>query len=81
MAKSSKRRVTYTDLARCEVGHSAQVYIRSQGWFRTTKVIEIVPHCDGPVFETRNSIYWPAPTDGTPIDVFYQFKEKQRDKA
>lgn len=75
MSSSIKRKVTYTDLAFCEEGQSARVYIKGQGWFRTTKVIEIVPHCDGPVFETRNSIYWPAPTDGSPIDVYYQFKE------
>lgn len=75
MANSAKRRITYVDLGFCEVGCNAVVYIKGQGWFRTTKVIEIVPHCDGPVFETLNSIYWPAPTDGSPIDVYYQFKE------
>lgn len=72
---AAKRRVIYVDLARCEVGERAQVYIKGQGWFSTSPVVEIMPHCDGPVFETRNSIYWPAPTDGSPIDVYYQFKE------
>lgn len=81
MSSSVKRRVTYTDLGRCKEGQRANVYIKNQGWFTTTPVIEIVPHCDGPVFETHNSIYWPAPTDGSPIAVHYQFKEKQSDKA
>ena len=79
MSSSGKRRITYTDLAYCKEGEGARVYIRNNGWFRTTPVIEIVPHCDGPVFETKNSIYWPAPTDGSPVDVYYQFKEKRSD--
>lgn len=75
---SQKRRLFYVDLVRCEVGRSAQVMIKNQGWFNTTAVIEIVPHCDGPVFETKNSFYWPAPTDGSCVAVDYYFKESKR---
>lgn len=77
MASAAKRRVYYTDLGRCVEGDSARVYIRGQGWFRTTPVLEITPHCDGLVFETLNSFYWPAPTDGTPLETTYKYSEKR----
>ena len=67
-----KPRVIYVDLAEqpC-IGRSAKVFTRNHykprltGWVITSAVVRIVPNPTGPQFETRNTVYIPAPTDET----------------
>ena len=59
----NKPRVRYIDAAGVKIGQSASVYteehMRLRGWLRTTSVLNIKESGDGPIFETRNTIYEP----------------------
>jgi hypothetical protein len=67
----SKPHVRYADLGRCTIGGSAWVFVCDHprcksGWKTTSEVLGIIERLpNGPVFETLNTIYHPAPTDET----------------
>lgn len=65
-----KPRVRYIDLGSCIEGQPARLIpfdhpnksLNGQ-WITTTKVQSIVRQARGPVFQTRNTVYWPGETD------------------
>ena len=68
-----KPEIEYANLARCVIGHEAIVYtvehprlVTKYRWRITSPVLRFIRHeANGPVFETRNSIYRPEETDET----------------
>jgi hypothetical protein len=69
-----KPRVQYIDLAHCVVGQSAKVMPLdhpreeiNRTWVHTSPVLRFMLQSRGPVFETRNTVYWPAETDESPV--------------
>ena len=68
-----KPEVEYADLMKCVIGYPAIVYTvdhpnltTKHKWRKTSPVVRITQHTpNGPVFETRNSIYKPEETDET----------------
>lgn len=60
---TSKPRIQYVDVLPVVRGESARVLIRNQGWMRTTRVVALWNHPNGPLFETQNTIYAPPETD------------------
>ena len=65
--------VKYSDLSKCVIGHRAIVYTAEHSRLATkykgritSPVLRFIRHeANGPVFETRNSIYRPEETDET----------------
>lgn len=68
---STKQRVRYIDLGYCVIGQSAVVLpldhpsdlVSNRTWAQTSPVVSIIDQANGKVFETRNTVYWPAETD------------------
>jgi hypothetical protein len=61
----NKPRVKYVDCMPPQLFHTVWVYTRNHyrpqlhGWVRTSQVQSIVATPNGPVFETRNTVYEP----------------------
>ena len=68
-----KPEIEYADLMKCVIGYPAIVYTvdhpnlaTKHQWRKTSPVLGFLRHeANGPVFETRNSIYKPEETDET----------------
>jgi hypothetical protein len=65
-----KPRVQYSDLGYCKLGEEAKVWPLNHpvprlngAWVTTTLVQHIQPTSEGPVFETRNTVYMPVPQE------------------
>jgi hypothetical protein len=68
-----KPQVQYADIGDCRIGENAYVFLKQHPslplpvggtWVHTSEVLGFIRHeANGPVFETRNSIYRPAETD------------------
>ena len=76
MRDLSKPQIRYADLGNCLIGRRADVFVRTHpsvpripvggAWITTSEVLGFLRHeANGPVFETRNSIYRPEETDET----------------
>jgi hypothetical protein len=81
-----KPRVRYSDLGHCKLGEEAKVipvdHPRTSlngGWTTTTVVQHIQPQTEGPVFETRNTVY--VPLEEEPEDDAVLDSEVLRDLA
>lgn len=80
----SKPEIRYSDMGTCLIGRGADVYLRDHpsvklpeggAWVTTSEVLGFVRQTmNGPVFETRNTIYLPYPADGTlPVRKTWDF--------
>lgn len=65
-----KPRVRYADVGPVVEGRAASCipvdhpnFEINNKWILTTPVLKVIRQANGPVFETRNTIYWPAETD------------------
>ena len=75
MIQLLKPQIRYADIGDCHIGASAFIFLKKHPslplpeggeWVYTSEVLGFLRHeANGPVFETRNSIYKPEETDET----------------
>lgn len=68
-----KPRVHYADVGPVREGFSARVLAidhpnldLNSKWVFTSQVLKLLERTTGPVFDTHNTVYWPAETDDIP---------------